>query len=110
MKEDDVIAALAALAQETRLRLFRLLVAVGPEGLPAGRIAEKLGATESTLSFHLSHLRQAGLIRRRRDGRSLIYSADFATMTALLGFLTENCCGGRPELCCPPTELEASYG
>lgn len=109
MKESDVIAALAALAQETRLRLFRLLVAVGPEGLSAGRIAEELGAAESTLSFHLSHLRQAGLIGRRRDGRSLIYTADFTTMTALVGFLTENCCGGRPELCCPSAEPEISH-
>lgn len=108
MKEYDVIAALAALAQETRLRLFRLLVAVGPEGLRAGRIAEELGATESTLSFHLAHLRQAGLIRRRRDGRSLIYTVDFATMTAVIAFLTENCCGGRPELCCPTAEKECS--
>ncbi|MFN3077940.1 MAG: ArsR/SmtB family transcription factor [Alphaproteobacteria bacterium] len=110
MNEYDVIAALAALAQETRLRLFRLLVAAGPEGLPAGQIADELGAAESTLSFHLSHLRQAGLIQRRRDGRSLIYSADFATMTALLGFLTENCCGGRPELCCPTGEGEMCDG
>ena len=108
MNENDVIAALSALAQETRLRLFRLLIAVGPQGLPAGRIAEELGAAESTLSFHLSHLRQAGLIQRRRDGRLLIYSADFATMTALVVFLTENCCGGRPELCCPPVDPEAS--
>ena len=100
MNENNVIAALSALAQETRLRLFRLLIAVGAEGLPAGRIAEELGAAESTLSFHLSHLRQAGLIQRRRDGR-LIYSADFATMTALVVLLCSIFAGGRPWRPCP---------
>jgi DNA-binding transcriptional ArsR family regulator len=103
MKEADALAALSALAQETRLRLFRLLVAAGPDGLPAGRIAGELGAPESTLSFHLSQLKAAGLIQARRQGRSLIYSGDFGAMNALVEFLTETCCGGRPELCCPPT-------
>ncbi|KAF0117735.1 MAG: transcriptional regulator protein [Rhodospirillaceae bacterium] len=110
MNERDALAALAALAQETRLRLFRLLITVGPEGLPAGRIAEELGASDSTLSFHLSHLRQAGLIERRREGRLLIYHADFAAITALLHFLTENCCKGQPDLCCPSTETEPANG
>ena len=101
MKESDVIAALGALAHQTRLRIFRLLVTVGPEGLSVGRIGAEIGGpADSTLSFHLSDMRQAGLLRCRREGRSLIYAADFEAMTALLGFLTENCCQGKVEPCC----------
>ena len=93
MDQDRAIAALGALAQETRLALFRLLVARGPEGLPAGTIAERLGVAPSSLSFHLQQLAHAGLIVQRRFGRQLIYSAEYAAMNELLAYLTENCCG-----------------
>lgn len=94
MKPATAICALSALAQEHRLALFRLLVQAGPEGLSAGRIADSLGVPNSSLSHHLGQLHDAGLIAQRREGRSLIYSADYAAMDALLGFLTENCCAG----------------
>ncbi len=84
--------ALAALAHETRLDIFRLLVRAGPGGLPAGQVAGTLGVPSPTLSFHLKEMRFAGVIRSRREGRSLIYSPDFAAMDALVAFLTENCC------------------
>jgi DNA-binding transcriptional ArsR family regulator len=90
----EVIAALAALAQEHRLAAFRLLVEAGPNGVSAGDLADRLGIPRSSLSFHLNQMMQAGLIVQRRESRSLIYSADFAAMTALVGFLTENCCRG----------------
>ncbi|MBK6412660.1 metalloregulator ArsR/SmtB family transcription factor [Sphingopyxis sp.] len=99
MESETVVRALSALAQEHRLALFRLLVQAGPEGLAAGAIAEALGVPASSLSFHLAQLNNAGLIAQRRDGRSLIYSADYGAMTALLGFLMENCCGGA--VCVP---------
>lgn len=95
MKSADTIEALSALANEHRLALFRLLVQAGPEGRAAGQIAEALELPASSLSFHLAHLTRAGLITQRRESRSLIYSADFTRMNALVGFLTENCCGGR---------------
>jgi DNA-binding transcriptional ArsR family regulator len=94
------IAALGALAQETRLELFRLLIACGPQGLPAGVIAERLGVQPSSLSFHLAQLSHAGLVAQRRLGRQLIYSAEYDAMNALLGYLTENCCG-RGDCCIP---------
>jgi DNA-binding transcriptional ArsR family regulator len=94
MKSPDAVAALAALAHEHRLAIYRFLVQAGPEGRAAGAIAEKLELAASSLSFHLAHLTRAGLIEQRRESRSLIYSADFATMNGLVGFLTENCCGG----------------
>ena len=94
MESSAAVAALAALAHQTRLAAFRLLVTAGPEGLAAGSVADGLGLAPATLSFHLAHLRQAGLVRVRRDGRSLIYSVDFAAMAAMVAFLTENCCGG----------------
>ena len=94
MEKQTAIAALAALAQETRLDVFRLLVRAGAEGLPAGTVGEKLGIAAATLSFHLKELKGAGLIRCEREGRSRIYSPDFAAMNQLLGFLTENCCAG----------------
>jgi DNA-binding transcriptional ArsR family regulator len=94
MEAKRAISALAALAQEHRLALFRLLVQTGPEGLPAGRIAETLGVPNSSLSHHLAQLHEAGLVSQRREGRSLIYSADYTAMERLLGFLTENCCAG----------------
>src|ERR1041385_4745731 len=91
MDQNRAISALAALAQETRLDLFRLLVTRGPEGLPAGVIAERLGVAPSSLSFHLQQLAHAGLITQRRLGRQLIYSAEYSAMNALLAYLTENC-------------------
>ena len=94
MEKQIVISALAALAQETRLDVFRLLVQAGPEGLPAGEIGAALGIPSATLSFHLKELKSAGLIGCERAGRSRIYSPDFAAVKELLGFLTENCCGG----------------
>jgi DNA-binding transcriptional ArsR family regulator len=100
MDQKHAIAALGALAQETRLDLFRLLVAEGPKGLPAGVIAERLGVQPSSLSFHLAQLTHAGLITQRRLSRQLIYSAEYGTMTELLAYLTENCCG-RGEVCVP---------
>lgn len=94
MKSQHAIAALSALAHEHRLAIFRMLVQAGPEGRAAGAIADALDMPASSLSFHLAHLTRDGLIVQRREGRSLIYSADFAAMNALVGFLTENCCGG----------------
>ena len=91
----QTVEALAALAQATRLGIYRLLVQAGPGGLPAGRIGEELGLPPATLSFHLSQLTRAGLARSRQEGRFVIYSADYAAMNALVGYLTENCCGGR---------------
>ena len=100
MDQKHAIAALSALAQETRLELFRLLVTAGPDGLPAGVIAERLGVQPSSLSFHLAQLTHAGLITQRRRSRQLIYSAEYSAMNELLAYLTENCCG-RGEACVP---------
>jgi len=91
--QKQAIAALGALAQDTRLALFRLLVAYGPAGLPAGVIAERLEVAPSSLSFHLQQLVHAGLITQRRASRQLIYSAEYGAMNDLLAYLTENCCG-----------------
>jgi len=99
MEKTTAIAALAALAQDNRLDVFRLLVQAGPDGMTAGSIAEALDLAPNTLTFHFDRLRMAGLATVRRDGRSMIYAAQFETMDALLGFLTENCCGGAP--CAP---------
>ncbi|WP_310037569.1 MULTISPECIES: metalloregulator ArsR/SmtB family transcription factor [unclassified Sphingomonas] len=100
--DSTAVAALSALAQEHRLALFRLLVQAGPDGLPAGTIAEKLGVPASSLSFHLAQLNRAGLVSQTRQGRSLIYTADYAAMNALIGYLMENCCGGAG--CAAPAE------
>jgi ArsR family transcriptional regulator len=105
MKSDQAILALASLAQEHRLALFRLLVQAGPDGMAAGALAEALGVPNSSLSFHLTHLTRAGLIHQRREGRSLIYTADFDAMNRLVGFLTENCCGGAE--CAPASPANA---
>lgn len=99
MEKLDAIAALAALAQETRLDIFRLLVETGPDGLPAGQIGERLGLPSATLSFHLNQLKHAGLVTFRRESRSLIYSAVYPVMNELIGYLTENCCQGDPAAC-----------
>lgn len=101
MKIQQAVSALAALAQETRLRIFRLLVKQGGDGLPAGQIARRLKIPAATMSFHLKELTQAGLIEQRREGRSLIYSLDTAATRQLLEFLIQDCCQGHPELCEP---------
>lgn len=101
MEKTDAVAALNALAQENRLDVFRLLVQAGPDGLPAGKVAEALDLAPNTLTFHFDRLRQAGLVTVRREGRSMIYAARFETMNALLGFLTENCCQGDVGACAP---------
>lgn len=94
MDTHQVLSALSALAQESRLAVFRLLVQCGPDGLAASKIAENLSLAPSALSFHLKELTHAGLLKARQDGRFIIYSANFDTMNGVLGFLTENCCGG----------------
>lgn len=95
MDTRTAVACLAALAQESRLEVFRLLVQDGPEGLTAGEIAERLGIPASTLSFHMKTLSRAGLVESRPSSRFIYYSADFAAMTSLLDYLSDNCCGGR---------------
>lgn len=97
----QAIDALAALANESRLSVYRLLVQAGPAGLAAGRIAARLDLPPATLSFHLAHLARTGLVRSRAEGRFVIYSADFGNMNALVGYLTENCCAGGS--CAPST-------
>ncbi len=99
MKTKSAIAALAALAQDSRLAIFRLLVEAGPRGMPAGAIGEHLGIPPMTLSFHLSRLRHAGIVTSRRNSRWIIYSANFATMGRLVDFLVEDCCKGGPPAC-----------
>jgi ArsR family transcriptional regulator, arsenate/arsenite/antimonite-responsive transcriptional repressor len=94
MDKADVVAALAALAQEHRLEIYRLLVQAGPGGMAAGEVANGVGIPPNTLSFHLDRLRHAGLVTFVRQGRSLIYAARYDTMNSLIGYLTENCCGG----------------
>ena len=101
MENADAVASLAALAQEHRLAIYRILVQAGPDGMAAGDVASAVGIAPNTLSFHLDRLRHAGLVSVARQGRSLIYAARYETMNNLLGYLTENCCGGRPELCEP---------
>lgn len=94
METKTAVIALSALAQESRLAVFRALVEAGPDGLPAGKISELTGIAPSSLSFHLKELSHAAMVNSRQDGRFIIYTANFETMNALLGFLTENCCGG----------------
>jgi ArsR family transcriptional regulator len=105
MKSDIAIKRLSAIAQEARLDVFRLLVKAGPEGMAAGGIARKLGVPANTLSAQLLVLSNAGLVRARRDGRSIIYAINFDAMRDLLVFLTEDCCGGRAEMCAPLAEI-----
>ena len=99
MAPDQAIQTLTALALEHRLAIFRLLVKHGPAGLPAGEISKRAGIGPTNASFHLKELERAGLIRARREGRFIRYAFDAGTTRALLAFLTEDCCGGRPELC-----------
>lgn len=102
MNEPQALGAFAALSQDTRLRVVRLLVQAGPEGMAAGAIGEALGgASSSRLSFHLTHLEHAGLIQSRREGRFIIYSAVYPALAGLVGFLMKDCCQGHPEICAP---------
>ncbi|WP_435171603.1 ArsR/SmtB family transcription factor [Falsirhodobacter sp. 1013] len=101
MEEDRALAAFAALSQETRLRIVRLLIQAGPDGMAAGAIGEAIGATTSRLSFHLTHLEHAGLIRSRRDGRFIIYTVLYPSFSALIEFLMRDCCQGHPDICEP---------
>src|SRR5207247_279981 len=105
MKTAEAVKALAALAQDTRLAIYRLLVRQGPEGLPAGAIAERLDIPAATLSFHLKELAHAGMIASRQDGRFVYYSANYSRMNGLLGFLSENCCQGDAA-CAPHPQLK----
>lgn len=119
MEIKSAVIALAALAQETRLSIFRLLVEAGPEGLPVGRIGEELKVPGATLSFHLKELSHAALVTSRQEGRFIYYRVDFERMAELMAFLGENCCAGMPEACfsivetalsrcCPPKEKPKS--
>jgi ArsR family transcriptional regulator len=105
MEPNDAVAALSALAHPGRLSVFRLLVRAGEEGLPAGRIAEQTGSRANTLSANLNILTAAGLTNSRREGRSIIYTADYEAMRGLLGFLMEDCCAGEPAICMPISEM-----
>lgn len=99
MEKQSAVAALAALAQETRLDIYRLLVQAGADGMPAGQIGETLGLPSATLSFHLNQLKHAHLVKFRRESRSLIYTAAYPVMNELLAYLTDNCCRGDPAAC-----------
>ncbi|MEI9902826.1 MAG: metalloregulator ArsR/SmtB family transcription factor [Asticcacaulis sp.] len=103
MDKDGALTAFAALSQETRLDVLRLLIEAGPEGVPAGDIGVKLGVRQNTMSANLAVLAHAGLVRTRREGRNIRYAADVETVRGLLDFLMRDCCGGRPELCAPQT-------
>ena len=107
MESGKAVQKLSALAQDARLAVFRLLVKAGPNGMAAGDIAKKLKTAPNTMSAQLLLLSNAGLIRARREGRSIIYTADFDAMSDLLVFLTEDCCGGRPEICAPLASVAA---
>ena len=105
MRSTQIVRALAALAQESRLLTFRMLVRAGADGIPAGKIAEELEIAPATMSFHLKELSNAGLIQQRREGRSIIYSLNVEAMQSLLSFLVGDCCQGQPELCEPAFAL-----
>lgn len=108
METKEAVAALAALAQETRLSIFRLLVQVGSKGIPVGRIGEELEVAPATLSFHLKELYHAGLISSRQEGRFIYYTANFERMAAIMTFLTQNCCQGMPQKCLAVVETALS--
>jgi len=101
MKNEQIILAMAALAQSTRLDVFRILVSAEPEGLAAGEVARRLEVPHNTMSSHLAILSRAGLIRSERFSRSIVYRADLDTLRSVLAFLLKDCCGGRPEICAP---------
>lgn len=101
MDERQALIAFGALAQETRLRLLRMLVVAGPEGLAAGVLAERAEVSASNVSFHLKEMERAGLVATRRESRSIIYRAEYDALSGLIRFLMEDCCSGRPEICAP---------
>ena len=101
MDERQALSAFGALSQETRLRILRMLVVAGPDGMAAGAIAEQAEVSASNVSFHLKELERANLVSARRDSRSIIYSAEYDALTGLIRFLMEDCCSGRPEICAP---------
>lgn len=101
MEERQALAAFSALSQETRLRILRLLIVAGPDGLAAGMIAEQAGVTASNVSFHIKELERAGLVASRRESRSILYSVDFTALNGLVLFLLNDCCGGQLGLCFP---------
>jgi DNA-binding transcriptional ArsR family regulator len=101
MDERQALIVFGALSQETRLRLLRLLVIAGPDGIAAGALAEKVDVSPSNVSFHLKELERAGLVTTRRDARFIVYSAEYDALSGLLRFLMEDCCSGRPEICAP---------
>ncbi|AXI03325.1 ArsR/SmtB family transcription factor [Aquirhabdus parva] len=107
MEIKSIVSALAALAQESRLTIFRLLVQAGPTGLPAGKISEATGIAPSSLSFHLKEMSHASMVTSRQEGRFVIYAANFQTMNTLIAFLTENCCQGEP---CMPEGQACAVG
>jgi ArsR family transcriptional regulator, arsenate/arsenite/antimonite-responsive transcriptional repressor len=109
MKKPETLAALAALAQDNRLDIFRLLVEAGRNGMSAGAVADALDLAPNALTFHFDRLRDGGLVTVRREGRSMIYAARYETMNALIAYLTENCCGGRPEQCLPAKKEDSRH-
>jgi ArsR family transcriptional regulator, arsenate/arsenite/antimonite-responsive transcriptional repressor len=110
MEQEQAILAFAALAQSTRLGVFRLLVKHEPDGLPAGEIAKAIAVPQNTMSAHLAVLARAGLVMSERRSRSIIYRADLATLQSLTSFMVEDCCGGRGELCAPVTACKPARG
>jgi ArsR family transcriptional regulator, arsenate/arsenite/antimonite-responsive transcriptional repressor len=109
MEKIDAVAALAALAQDNRLDVYRLLVQAGPDGMPAGGVAGALKLAPNTLTFHFDRLRQAGLVTVRREGRSMIYAARYEAMNGLIAYLTDNCCRGAPEQCAPVAACKPAH-
>lgn len=107
LDEAQALDALGALSQETRLRMVRILVQAGPDGMPAGAIGEAVDASSSSASFHLAHLERAGLIQSRRESRSIVYSASFEGLSGLVEFLMRDCCSGHPEVCAPAAIVAA---
>jgi ArsR family transcriptional regulator, arsenate/arsenite/antimonite-responsive transcriptional repressor len=107
MIERQALSAFAALSQETRLRILRMLIVVGEDGLPAGAIAERVEVSASNLSFHLKEMEAAGLVSSRREGRSIYYTANHQALAGLVRFLLEDCCSGRLDLCFPPAPAPA---
>ena len=108
MDEVQALDIFAALSQPARLQMVRLLVVAGPDGLAAGAVAAAVGASASSASFHLAHLERAGLVRSRRRARSIVYAADFSSLSGVVTFLMQDCCGGRPEICGPAAAIAAS--
>lgn len=107
MDEQQALDAFGALSQQTRLQMVRALVVAGPEGLPAGAVGEKVGASSSSASFHLANLERAGLVQSRREHRSIIYTANFEGLSGLVEFLMRDCCSGHPEVCMPAAAVAA---